>query len=126
MDETIRKRINLLIHLAMADGKYHKSEKELIDSLIAQHGMKDSDFKHREEDDSPFFGIQAIGNKEELIYLALKLIKIDGSIHSDEIAFCKAMALKLRFSPNIIDSYVHESLPEIGAFIQNAQQFRRP
>jgi len=124
MEDVLKKKINLLVHLANADGKFHSSERKFLEELLQTHGVKDFDFNKTAKNGSPFDDAGSIVEKEELLYWAFQLIKIDGEIHPDEIAYCKALAIKLNFMPGIVDHYKSIDLPPLNKFREEAFNYR--
>ena len=66
---------------------------------------------------NPLEDADQLGDKEEILYLALKLIQADHVITEEELAFCRKLANKLGFRETVIDRYAHKSLPHISQFI---------
>jgi len=109
-----KRKLNLLVHLAKVDGRFEKSEQELLKSFIQEKGLsasstngeypiKFSDFTHSNE-------------KIELLYWALRMIQVDEVIHEKELSFCRSLALKLNFKPGVIDRFAHNPLPSFEEF----------
>jgi uncharacterized tellurite resistance protein B-like protein len=123
MDETLRKKINLLVHLAKSDGKFHVSETAFLKDLLRKNDENDYDFETEGLDDDPLKSISSKLDKQELLYWCLQLIKADGIIHPDEVAFCKELSIKLNFDPLIIDTYSNKLLPTFDIFCEESQGF---
>ncbi len=94
MEEVIRKKLNLLVHLAT-----------IQEAGLSNHAIHESpnpvnlnDFK-----DTP--------SRADILYWALRIIKADGHIHADEAAYCKALAVKLNYKAEIVD---HFTKNEVG------------
>ena len=122
MDQVLQKKINLLIHLANADGHMDVSERAFIKDLLTEKGIdhkKLDDFEKRGLDD-----LHTIVDKEQALYWALQLVKVDGVIHTDEVAFCKAVAFRLKFLPEVVDEYVNKELPEFAVFKKTVDPYR--
>jgi tellurite resistance protein len=122
MNQILKKKINLLVHLANADGHFDVSEKAFLKDLLVEQGVdhkKLESFQLDSMDD-----VHTIVDKEQVLYWAIQLIKADGEIHDDELAFCKAVALKLKFVPGVIDEYAHKPLPEFAVFKKEVDPFR--
>lgn len=122
MDQVLQKKINLLIHLANADGHMDVSERAFLKDLLTEKGID-----HRNLDDFEKRGLEdvhTIVDKEQALYWALQLVKVDGIIHSDEVAFCKAVAFRLKFLPEVIDEYINKDLPDFTAFKKAVDPYR--
>jgi uncharacterized membrane protein YebE (DUF533 family) len=122
MDQVLQKKINLLIHLANADGHMDVSERAFLKDLLTEKGID-----HRNLDDFEKRGLEdvhTIVDKEQALYWALQLVKVDGVIHTDEVAFCKAVAFRLKFLPEVVDEYVSKDLPEFAVFKKAVDPYR--
>ena len=117
MDDVNKKKLNLLTHLAKIDGDFHKSEQKLINEIIEQQGFNKEDF-HLLDDNVDALAIahEDLHEKEELLYLALKLIQADSIIDDTEVEFCQKLAVKLGYKPEVIDHYAHIILPDRDQF----------
>lgn len=121
MDEVIRKKINLLIHLAKIDGKFDESEKEVLNSLLVETGL--SQVINENTQPVNLNDFKEMPKKPDLLYWSLRIIKADGVIHPDEAAYCKAVAMKLNFKPEVVD---HFSVHDLGSrldFIESSRSF---
>jgi uncharacterized membrane protein YebE (DUF533 family) len=123
MNTLLQKKINLLIHLAKADGHLDESEKKLILEILGETGEHAQVDWNQSSTNSMEVATQ-IYDKEKLLHWALRLIKIDGILHVDEIAYCKALAIKLKFKPELIDHFSNEDLPEFEQFAISASHFK--
>jgi uncharacterized tellurite resistance protein B-like protein len=122
MDQLLRKKINLLVHLANADGNFDVSEKAFIKDLLTEKGVD-----HKQLDAfvaGSLEDMHTIVDKEQALYWALQLVKADGVIHIDELAFCKAIAFRLKFLPEVVDEYVMKDLPEFAVFKKIVDPYR--
>ena len=121
--QTLEKRkLNLLVHLAKVDGRFEKSEQELLKLFVREKGLDESQL-HDEEHPIKLSDFTHSGEKIELLHWALRLIQADKIIHDKEVLFCKNLASKLNFKPEIIDHYAHSSLPEYAAFEHEVKSF---
>ena len=123
MEDIIRKKINLLVHLAKADGQFHSSERKFLEELLMSKGIQNYDFTKAEKQSS-FQDAESIVDKEELLYWALQLIQVDNKIHPDEVAYCKMLAIKLRFKPEIVDQYKDKKLPSFEKFCSEIEGYK--
>lgn len=117
MDDVTKKKLNLLTHLAKIDGDFHKSEQRLINEIIEQRGFKKEDFHLLDDNvDAMAMAHEDLHEKEELLFLALKLIQADSIIDDAEVEFCQELASKLGYKPDVIDHFAHKSLPSREEF----------
>ena len=108
MQPVIHKKLNLLVHLAKIDGNYEKSEKKIIQALAQKAGLKLDDY----ESGTPISldDFADVKDKADVMYWALRVIKADGVIHPDEVAYCKALALKLNYKAEVVDHFSKHDL----------------
>lgn len=123
MDQLLHKQLNLLAHLAKIDGKFHQSERTLLQSLLEERGLIDRFIEER-----PAFNLSELGevhNKKELLYWSLKMIQADGVIHPDERAYCKMLALKFGFQSESIDAFAEHFAMSYLDFANAVEKFRQ-
>jgi uncharacterized membrane protein YebE (DUF533 family) len=123
MNSVLEKKINILIQLANADGHFDVTEKAFIKDLLMEQGVNHKELKDRLAKDG-LKDIHTIVEKEQALYWALQLAKADGMVHTDEIAFCKAVAFRLKFMPEVVDAYQDKPLPEFTIFKQEVSPYR--
>jgi uncharacterized membrane protein YebE (DUF533 family) len=123
MDQVLEKKINLLVRLANADGHFDVTEKAFIKDLLEERGVNHKELNEALAKDS-LKNIHTIVDKEQALYWALQLTKADGILHTDEIAFCKAVAFRLKFLPEVVDVYTSRELPAFNVFKQEVDPFR--
>ncbi|NOS55195.1 MAG: TerB family tellurite resistance protein [Cyclobacteriaceae bacterium] len=122
MKEVIRKKLNLLVHLAKIDGQFDQSEKEVLAALLEEAGLSAQEL---EQHAAPV-NLNDFGNspsKADVLYWALRMIKADGIIHADEAAYCKALAIKLNYKQEIVDYFTTADVGLPGEFKNLARQF---
>lgn len=109
MDETLKRKLNILIFLAKVDGKFHKAERALLDEFVRENNLDESEFKsllaHPEQLDA-----ENIIDKVGMMYLALKVINADGHLDELEIKYCHELAEKLGFKPELVDQFASKNL----------------
>lgn len=123
MDALLRKKVNLLVHLAKIDGKLDQSEQDMLVQILKEHQIEEFDWNAKTTVDLNDF--KNAPSKAEVLYLALRMVRADGIIHPDEVAYCKALSIKLDFDPVIIDRYTDHELPALLVFKQEIRQFQR-
>lgn len=123
MNKVLEKKINILIQLANADGHFDVSEKAFIKDLLTERGVDHKELNEVLAKDG-LKDIHTIVDKEQALYWALQLLKADGILHPDELAFCKAVAFRLKFSPEIVDAYKDKELPAFHIFKQEVDPYR--
>jgi uncharacterized tellurite resistance protein B-like protein len=123
MDALTRKKINLLVHLARIDGQLDVSEQDMLRQLIKDHQITDFDWKNKTAIDLNDY--KNVPSKSEILFLALRMIRADGIIHPDEAAYCKALAIKLDFIPDVVDHYSQGEFPNLVDFTNQMSRWVR-
>jgi uncharacterized tellurite resistance protein B-like protein len=124
MDILLHKKINILIHLAKADGKFDDTERHLLHSLLAEHNYNPEEFLAKHDPDAHHGSLEGISGKAELLYWAIKLMQADGIIHPDEVSYCKKIAGQLKFQEGLIDRYAHSQLPSLVQFEREIETYK--
>lgn len=123
MNALEKKQLNLLVHLAKVDGKFEKSEKELLKLFMAQKRL-DQNYSLEAHQPVDFSDLTGANEKIELLYWALRMIQADKIIHDKEILFCKKIASKLNFKTECIDHYAHKPLPSFEIFEEEIEEYQ--
>ncbi len=118
MNGIIKKKLNLLVHLARIDGDFHKSEREMIIRLVGNSSAVD------EATTNPFADLDQLHDKEEILYLAIKLAQADGRVTDEEMNFCKTLASKLGFRESAAEEFVRGTLPSLPDFVNQVQSWK--
>ena len=113
MDTCTKRKLNLLIHLAKVDGKFHDAEQALIKEFVQEKGFDVTDFDLLQVSEKPLKNLNQINNKKEILFLAIKLMQADDVIHNSEMAFCRKLAQKLGYKPAIIDAYANMAMDRV-------------
>ena len=124
MDRLLFKKINLLIHLATVDGHFHDSEKELLRTLLAENGLKQSYLEEHTAEPVLFESLNAMPDKDELLYWVLKLIHADQLLHPKELTFANSVAGHLGYKTEVIEFYRHHSLQSLSEFKKEVNAFK--
>lgn len=109
MDDMIKRKLNILIYLAKIDGKFHKSEKALLMDFVKKLKMNPDEFKSLVENPEQLEP-EKVEEKAELMFLALKLIKVDNDLDYREVEFCKDLALKFGFKLDMVEHFTSMNL----------------
>jgi tellurite resistance protein len=110
MKEVVRKKLNLLVHLAKIDGQFDQSEKEVLAALLEEAGLSAQELEQYEAPVN-LNDFSSSPSKADVLYWALRMIKADGIIHADEAAYCKALAIKLNYKQEVVD---HFTIADVG------------
>jgi uncharacterized tellurite resistance protein B-like protein len=114
MNTLEKRKLNLLVHLAHADGKFEKSEKELL--RLFEKEKKLSASEHTNDHPLELSDFTHANDKIELLFWALRMMQADKIIHEQEVVFCKHLAAKLNFKSEVIDHYANQALPSFAEF----------
>jgi hypothetical protein len=114
ISDITKKKLNLLVHLAKIDGRYDASEKKVLQEMLAENGISGFD-EHRASLVLPS-EFQDELKREEILYWTIKMITADNIVHSDELAYSKALAINLGFKPALIDFLLHEPTTTLETF----------
>lgn len=110
MDKLTFRKINLLIHLAHVDGKFHESEKELLKTILKEKGLEESYLEEHRSLSVNFEDLDGWPDKSELLFWTLKMIHADGQLHQTELEYAENIASALGFKSSVIQHY-HNRLP---------------
>ena len=121
MEELLRKKINLLVHLARIDGKMDHSEQEMLRQILKDHHIEEFDWNSAAPSNVNDF--KNSPSKAEVLYLALRMVHADGILHPDEVAYCKALAVKLNYKTEVVDFFSSNELGSISDFKKRISAF---
>jgi uncharacterized tellurite resistance protein B-like protein len=110
-----KKRLNLLVHLAKADGRFTKSEHALLLHFAQQKGLAPEGVAATEEP-LHISDFTDAHDKLEILHWALRMMHADAVVHEKEIAFCRQLATKMGLREEIVTHYATRPLPEFATF----------
>jgi hypothetical protein len=110
MDETLRRKINLLVHLAHADNHFDIKEKAFIYNVCLRHGVELDMIGDMIEKPDPVLQLNDLPEMVRLDYLAdsLLIILVDGKLLPREIRFFYQIGEQLNFQKMLLDALVSE------------------
>jgi hypothetical protein len=108
MENDIRRRLNILIQLAVADKHFAPVEKEMIYKIAESNGSSRQLVNELIRNPTPIGNLDDLSEDEQFDYLwtCTRLIFVDEKIFDVELQFAKNVALKLGFQSEIIDFMV--------------------
>ena len=123
MNKLIKKKVNLLLHLAKIDGKFDQSEKQLLLDILKEKGLGETSVQDLQTEPFDLNTVSELDGETELFYWVLRMIKADQYLHPDEVAYSKALALKLKIKPEIVDFYSNREIPNFADFEGDFKKF---
>ena len=99
-----RTHLNILIQLAKIDGVVVQDEIDLIKQIGEASGMSSDEISQCFDDPDHVENLDRLSDDEkyEFIYSIVQLMKIDGRLYKEEIAFCAKMASKLGYDEEVL------------------------
>lgn len=114
MNKMLQRKINVLTHLAKADGKFHAAERVFLETILKEQGFEGA---YQEEHMAP--DLEMLGetpDKGELLFWAFKLMRADGFLDPREIEYCKTLCVKLGYQPALVDVYMENEVISLQEF----------
>lgn len=104
--------IKNLFLLGKSDNNLDENEIEIITQIARQNGLnyKDVDYVTSYSDQIPFTLPDQFTDRLAALYDLVLLMVSDFEVHNNEIEFCKTIALKYEFNPQIIDELTEDVL----------------
>ncbi|MEQ8363254.1 MAG: hypothetical protein RIF39_16315 [Cyclobacteriaceae bacterium] len=115
MDSIIKKKLNLLIRLAKADGEFHRSEQKMIQAVAQEAGV-DVNITEQVNFGDDDFSISENRDRVHVLYLTLKLILADDVVTNEELSFGREVAAKFSYKPALVDHFVNSTIPDLATF----------
>jgi uncharacterized tellurite resistance protein B-like protein len=99
-----------LIVLSLSDNTPSREEFEIITKVGARIGLEEADLKRILErpESIEFIAPKNDDERIEQLYDMVAVMMVDGKIDSREVNYCKSIAIKLGFMPEVIDDMVAE------------------
>ena len=97
-------QLNILVHLARADGKIDPTEIDLLAEIGKINGLSEDEVKEALEHPVPIEGLSDLTpyQKFECVCHLVQLMKADHKIADPEVIFCRKMAMNLWYDPEVI------------------------
>ncbi|MFT4739128.1 MAG: putative tellurite resistance protein B-like protein [Cyclobacteriaceae bacterium] len=99
-----RTHLNLLVQLAKIDGVVVQDEIDLIKQIGKANGMSSDEISQCFDDPDHVENLDQLSDDEkyEYIYSIVQLMKIDGRLYKEEIAFCSKISSKLGYDQQVL------------------------
>jgi hypothetical protein len=108
MEDTLKRKINLLIHLANADGHFDIKERAFIYNVCLRHGIAVDTIGDLIEHPQELSIHANLPEEVRIDYLTdcLLLILVDGKLLPKEINFCYSIGVQLGFTKPVLDKLI--------------------
>ena len=108
MDIILKKKINILIHLAGVDGHFAESERAFIYNICLRHGVDLDLIGYLIADPEPIEDLNHLSHETSIDYLSESLLlkMVDGKVLPTEIQFCLDIGERLGFDRVAIDELI--------------------
>ena len=117
MEDSLKRKINMLIQVALSDGDFDIRERAFIYNISLRKGIPLDTIGDMIEAAEPVQSMMDLSPEVRIESLTecLQLILIDGKVLPKEIAFCKTLGEHLGFTESQVDSVLMHvrSNPEI-------------
>ena len=89
MDVILKMQLNVLIHLAMVDGKVTAEEKAVLEGIAGNHGVSEHELEEMIRYPKPIESLGALSNdlKFEYLYSIVHLMNVDDGVDRRESHF---------------------------------------
>ncbi|GJM28307.1 MAG: hypothetical protein DHS20C17_09420 [Cyclobacteriaceae bacterium] len=126
MNVILKMQLNVLIHLAMADGEITSEEQECLEGIAGSHGVSNSELMELIRNPKPLESFGALSNdlKFEYLYSIVHLMNVDQDVDQREIHFCQNMAMRLGYYKEVIDELWSEILDDKN-LKENKEELKR-
>jgi len=126
MNVILKMQLNVLVHLAMADGEISKEEMECLQTIAGNHGIEAAELQELIRYPRPMESLGALSNdaKFEYLYSIVQLMNADQEVDKREIHFCQNLALRLGYYKEVVDELWSELLNNKD-LINNKQEIKK-
>ena len=111
MDLILKKKINILIHLAGVDGHFDESERAFIYNICLRHGVDLDLIGYLIAEPEPIEELENLPYETSIDYLteSILLMMVDGKVLPTEIKFCLDIGERLGFKREAIAELIEET-----------------
>lgn len=108
MDIVTKKKLNILIQLAMADHDFAAVERELIYRIARERNYPLTDVEELIRNPEPIGTLGALSESQKKDYLlsSIELVLADHRVVDSEILFSQHIAIKLGYRKGVVDHLV--------------------
>ncbi len=104
-----------LVAVALADGRFQKSEAAALATVMARDGLTPADLERciKNPQSIEFVPPTSDEKRLECLHDMVILMMCDGNIDDDEIQLCKATAIALGYKHEVVDALVLATIEEM-------------
>lgn len=124
MNGLLMKKINLLLHLAHADGMFALSERDILVEILTENGLGESYINEHKLLPIDYQEIGKMDERSELLFWVLRLIAADNQFHPAEISMAKRIAKQLNYQPEVVDFYRVYPIKTLAEFNKQVKDFQ--
>jgi len=108
MNPIIRKKLKILVFLALADKHFADQEREFIEKICERNELDPRIIDELINDPEPIGSLGALSYQKSVEYLtdSVMLMVVDGKVLPSEILFCQDIAIRLGFSKRAADELI--------------------
>ncbi len=108
MNPILRKKLQILVFLALADKEFADQEREFIEKICTRNELDPQIIDELINDPEPIGSLGALSYSKSVEYLtdSIMLMVVDGKVLPGEILFCQDIAIRLGFSKMATDDLI--------------------
>ena len=108
MNPILRKKLQILVQLALADREFAEEERIFIEKICDRNGVDPSVIDQLADDREPVGSLGALSYQKSVEYLtdSIMLMLVDGKVLPGEVIFCQDVAIRLGFSKLATDELI--------------------
>lgn len=116
MDVILKKKINMLIHLAGVDGHFDESERAFIYNICLRHGVDLDLIGYLIAEPEPIEDIDKLPHDTAVDYLteSILLMMVDGKVLPTEVKFCIDIGERLGFKREAVSELIESTRGDLG------------
>ena len=110
MNPVLRKKLNILVSLAMADKDFAPQERDFITNICERNQLEPRVIDELMAHPDPIEGLGALSYEKSVEYMvdSIQLMLVDGQILPGEVIFCQDIAIRLGFSKLATDELIRQ------------------
>ena len=116
MDLILKKKINMLIHLAGVDGHFDESERAFIYNICLRHGVDLDLIGYLIAEPEPIEDIDNLPHETAVDYLteSILLMMVDGKVLPTEVKFCIDIGERIGFKREAVEELIEKTRDNLG------------